>query len=142
VVDETKAVHPQREIILATRGDLVGQWDGPRLEQVVSNLVGNAVHHGQGQILVEALGEERQIVLRVHNGGPPIPAEELPTIFEAFCQGPSNRHRTEGLGLGLYIVKEIVRAHGGTVEVESTADEGTTFVCVWHRAAARQAAAM
>src|SRR5207244_9567493 len=54
VVDETKAIHPQREIEFETRGDLTGRWDSPRLEQVVSNLLGNAVHHGQGRILVEA----------------------------------------------------------------------------------------
>jgi signal transduction histidine kinase len=142
VVDETKAVHPQREIVLATRGDLGGRWDGPRLEQVVSNLVGNAVHHGQGRILVEAIGEEREVVLRVRNGGPPIPAEELPTIFEPFRQGPGPRRKTEGLGLGLYIVKEIVRAHGGTVQVQSTADEGTTVACVWGRPAVRQRVAV
>jgi two-component system, sensor histidine kinase and response regulator len=135
VVDETKAVHPQREILLDTRGDLAGPWDKPRIEQVVSNLVGNAVHHGQGTILVEALGEDQRVVLRVRNGGPPIPAEDLPTLFEAFSRGPSVRRRTEGLGLGLYIVKEIVRAHGGTVEVKSNADEGTTFSCVWTRPA-------
>jgi signal transduction histidine kinase len=142
VVDETKAVHPQREILLATRGDLGGRWDGARLAQVVSNLVGNAVHHGQGQIVVEAIGEERQVVLRVRNGGPPIPAEELPTIFEPFFKGPGPRRRTEGLGLGLYIVKEIVRAHGGTVQVRSTSTEGTTFACVWDRPVVRERVAV
>jgi two-component system sensor histidine kinase/response regulator len=141
VVDEIKAVHPQREIVLSTRGDLFGQWDGARLEQVVSNLVGNAVHHGQGSILVEAVGEERQVVLRVRNGGPPIPAEELPSIFEAFIRGPNDRRRAEGLGLGLYIVKEIVRAHGGIVEVVSNETEGTTFACVWGRPASAARAA-
>jgi two-component system, sensor histidine kinase and response regulator len=142
VVDETKAVHPEREILLITEGDLAGRWDGPRLEQVVSNLVGNAVHHGQGRILVEALAEERQVVLRVRNGGPPIPAQDLPAIFEAFSKSPGPGRRTEGLGLGLYIVKEIVRAHGGTVQVQSTDDEGTTFACVWHRPAIRQRVAV
>jgi signal transduction histidine kinase len=132
VVDETKAVHPQREIVLSTSGDLTAQWDAPRLEQVVSNLVVNAVHHGQGQIRVDVIGESTQITLRVRNGGPPIPADQLPTLFEAFGKGPNGR-RTEGLGLGLYIVKEIVRAHGGTVQVTSTSDEGTTVACVWRR---------
>jgi two-component system sensor histidine kinase/response regulator len=141
VVDETKAVHPQREIVLATRGDLSGHWDGARLEQVVSNLVGNAVHHGQGQILVEAICQEHDVVLRVRNGGPPIPPEELPILFEPFNKGQSGGRRTEGLGLGLYIVKEIVRAHGGTVQVQSSASEGTTFACVWRRPTVAQAVA-
>jgi signal transduction histidine kinase len=140
VVDETKAVHPQREIELSTRGDLSGLWDASRLEQVVSNLVSNAVHHGQDRILVEAVGEPIQVVLRVRNGGPPIPPTELPTLFEAF-KGPRDRRATQGLGLGLYIVKEIVRAHGGTVEVTSSAEEGTTFACIWRRPAALRAAA-
>jgi len=140
VVDETKTVHPQREIVLSTHGDLTGQWDAPRLEQVVSNLVANAVHHGQGQILVEAVGQQDEIVLRVRNGGPAIPVEALPTLFEAFKSQRLGR-RTEGLGLGLYIVKEIVRAHGGTVQVSSSAEEGTTFACVWRRPAVPRAAA-
>jgi two-component system sensor histidine kinase/response regulator len=140
VVDETKAIHPEREIVFDARGDLAGAWDRARLEQVVSNLVGNAVRHGQGRIIVEAVGEERQIVLRVNNGGPPIPAAEIPTIFEPFKR--SETHRSpDGLGLGLYIVREIVRAHGGTVQVRSTAHEGTTFACVWTRAPAASRAA-
>jgi signal transduction histidine kinase len=69
---------------------------------------------------VDAVGEDAE-------------AEQIPTIFEPFrrvSNGP------EGLGLGLYIVKEIVRAHGGTIEVRSSADEGTTFACLWRRKAA------
>jgi len=139
VVDETKAGHPEREFVLRTEGDLTGHWDTARLEQVVSNLVVNAVHHGQDRILIEARGEPTRVVLRVRNGGPPIAPEELPTIFEAF-KGQRARRATEGLGLGLYIVKEIVRAHGGSVEVTSTAEEGTTFTCVWQRPARVQAA--
>jgi signal transduction histidine kinase len=133
VVDETKAIHPEREIVFAARGDLTGTWDRSRLEQVVSNLVGNAVRHGQGRIVVEAIGEESEIMLRVQNGGVPIPAAELPTIFEPFRRGPHATRGSEGLGLGLYIVKEIIRAHGGTIQVRSSADDGTTFACVWHR---------
>jgi signal transduction histidine kinase len=140
VVDEAKAVNPQREIVLSIRGDTSGDWDAPRLEQVVSNLVGNAIHHGQGTIQVEAVGEPGEVVLRVHNGGPPIPAEELPNLFEAFKRSPRTGKRTEGLGLGLYIVKEIVRAHGGKVEVASSTEEGTSFSCVWRRAAVPRAA--
>jgi two-component system sensor histidine kinase/response regulator len=141
VVDETKAVHPQREIELTTRGDLVGQWDAGRLEQVVTNLVVNAVLHGQGPILVEAVGDAGEIILRVRNGGPPIPPDELPDLFAAFTKGKKVGLRTEGLGLGLYIVKEIVRAHGGTVRVTSTSEEGTTFSCVWRRSVATRAVA-
>jgi two-component system, sensor histidine kinase and response regulator len=132
VVDETKAINPQREIIFNATGDLSGRWDRPRLEQVISNLLGNAVRHGEGKIEVDAVGEDAEIALKVRNHGRPIPADQIPTIFEPFrrvSNGP------EGLGLGLYIVKEIVRAHGGTIEVRSSADEGTTFACLWRRKA-------
>ena len=61
VVDETKAIHPQREIEFETRGDLTGRWDSPRLEQVVSNLLGNAVHHGQGRILDLIFRERKRL---------------------------------------------------------------------------------
>jgi signal transduction histidine kinase len=130
VVDETKASNPQREIAFHSLGNLAGHWDRPRLEQVVSNLLGNAVRHGEGRIEVEVVGEEGEIALRVKNRGRPIPPEQLSTIFEPFRRGATG---PEGLGLGLYIVKEIVRAHGGTIEVRSTADEGTTFACFWRR---------
>lgn len=133
VVDEIKASHPQREIAFSTRGDLRGQWDRGRLEQVVSNLMGNAVHHGNGRIAVEAVGENDAIVLRVHNLGPPIPPDDLPTLFEPFRRSENGRSSAGGLGLGLYIVKEIIRAHGGTVQVTSSEPEGTTFVCHWRR---------
>ena len=142
VVDETKAVHPEREIVFVVQGDVVGTWDRARLEQVVSNLVSNAVRHGQGKIVVEAVGEANEIVLRVQNGGPPIPSNDLPTIFEPFRRGPETPRGSEGLGLGLYIVREIVRAHGGTVQVRSSAAEGTTFACVWARPIESNRAAM
>jgi two-component system sensor histidine kinase/response regulator len=130
VVDETKAINPQREIAFNATGDLSGRWDRPRLEQVISNLLGNAVRHGEGRIDVEAVGEDGQIALMVRNQGRPIPADQISTIFEPFRRVASG---PEGLGLGLYIVKEIVRAHGGTIEVRSSADEGTTFACLWRR---------
>jgi signal transduction histidine kinase len=87
--------------------------------------------HGEpGQpIYVVARGEGEQATLRVHNLGPPIPTEVLPTIFEPFHHSSQKQRAGEAsFGLGLYIVKEIVAAHGGTVDVSSSAAAGTTFI--------------
>ncbi|MFL5264941.1 MAG: sensor histidine kinase, partial [Anaeromyxobacteraceae bacterium] len=99
-----------------------------RLAQVLSNLVGNALQHGGGTPVQVALaGGEAEVVVTVHNGGPPVPAELLPEVFEPFRRGAAPRAEGGSVGLGLFIVREIVRAHGGAVEVHSSADAGTTF---------------
>jgi signal transduction histidine kinase len=105
-----------------------GEWDGTRLQQLVSNLVGNALTHGDpGEPVTVTLHVDgASLEITVHNGGA-IPPETLPEIFAPFVSRRANRKRTEGLGLGLYIVDQIVRGHGGTVDVRSTPEEGTTF---------------
>jgi signal transduction histidine kinase len=134
VIDEWRLIHPTRIIQLELSGDLSGRWDGPRVQQAIGNLVGNALRHGQGTVAVSARGEHAGIVLSVHNGGAPIAAEDLPTIFEPFRKG---ERRSEGLGLGLYIVREIVQGHGGTIHVWSSEAEGTTFLTYWPRDGSR-----
>lgn len=123
VVDEMKQAYPTRELSFEATGDLRGDWDPDRLEQVLSNLIGNAITHGTGRIRVMARDEGHQIVLTVHNDGAPIPASAIPTLFEPFVRGSS----TKSLGLGLYIASEIVHAHRGTITVSAEAGEGTTF---------------
>jgi len=107
------------------------------LTEVASNLVNNAVKHGQaGQpIYVIVRDEGDRVSLRVHNLGPPIPSGLLPVIFEPFRRTKHGSGRGS-FGLGLYIVKEIVAAHGGTVEVTSSATRGTTFIVHLPREAA------
>ena len=114
-------------IELAVAGQTAGQWDADRLAQALSNLIGNALTHGDPArpIRVDAVGNDQRVAVAVHNFGPPIPEAELASIFDPFRQG-STRHGT-GLGLGLYIAREIARAHGGAVEVASSAGVGTTF---------------
>ncbi|WP_233261476.1 GAF domain-containing protein [Vitiosangium sp. GDMCC 1.1324] len=132
VVDELEAGRPGREVKLEVEGDLRGEWDADRLTQLCINLGKNALDYSPEETWVRfALGVENGFVrLEVHNEGPPIPSERLGSIFEPFRrytgedQSPSP---TAGLGLGLYIVEQIVRAHGGTVSVWSTQKEGTTF---------------
>lgn len=114
-----------RELSLEVSGDVTGEWDRGRIERVLVNLVNNALAYGAREtpITVRVDGDGPEVTLRVHNEGPPIPAELVPHLFEAFKRGTKG----SGSGLGLFIVDNIVRSHGGTVEVESSAETGTTF---------------
>lgn len=129
VVSAARVVHSDRVIECDAVGDLTGEWDPARVEQALTNLLDNAILHGVDPIRLSLRDEGREVVTRVHSYGAPIPAAVLPAIFEPFHRRP--RGRTEGLGLGLYIVHEIVRAHGGSVSVRSSETEGTTFTARW-----------
>jgi signal transduction histidine kinase len=128
-VGELGQLNGGRAIGLSVRGDTRLHGDAARLVQVVSNLVGNALQHGDGAVQVEVEGSQDQVALSVHNHGAPIPTEELPRLFEPFRQGegPGAGERSGSVGLGLFIVREVVRAHRGEVEVRSDAPAGTTF---------------
>ncbi len=129
VVQEVGAARPGDDIRLTEEGDLSGEWDPARLEQVFSNLVANACHYGsEGRpVLVRASGTTRDALVDVHNEGPPIPAEVLPHIFEPFQRGTPGRPDASGnVGLGLFIVRSLVEAHGGKIAVD-TGSAGTTF---------------
>lgn len=123
MVEELQLVHAGRQLIVERRGDLVGTWDRARLGQVISNLVGNAVQHGTDPIRVTVEEEGGGVVLRVANHGSPIPKESLPSLFDPFRRASAGGVDKARLGLGLYIVAEIVRRHGGTVNVDSSASE-------------------
>jgi two-component system sensor histidine kinase/response regulator len=121
VVQEQQAAHPHRQIETRFEGDLVGEGDPGRLAQVTSNLVGNALRHGEQQEPVRVQvdgGQPACLVLSVANAGG-IAADALPHLFEAFRGGQRQAGRSEGLGLGLYITQQIVQAHRGTLEVQS-----------------------
>ena len=118
-------------------GNVEGTWDPDRLQQVVSNLVGNALEHSDGVVSVRVEAAKHDVVLSVHNDGEPIPAEVLPALFEPFRRGERS---AGGLGLGLYIVREVIRRHGGTIDVRSSSAAGTTFVSRWPRVQAASAA--
>jgi signal transduction histidine kinase len=105
-----------------------GLWDRARLEQVVTNLLSNAVKYGRGQpIEVAVMGADDRARLVVRDQGIGIAPEHLSRIFERFERAVS-AHNYGGLGLGLYIVRQIVEAHGGAIHVTSTPGEGSTFV--------------
>ncbi|WP_164012235.1 PAS domain-containing sensor histidine kinase [Pyxidicoccus trucidator] len=128
VLEELEVAWPAREL----RGLLApmppGRWDRNRLTQVVSNLVGNALQHSpEGTpVTVTTRAEGSLAVLEVHNEGAAIPPELRAHLFEPFRRGEHTPGR-RGLGLGLYIAHEIVRAHGGGLAVRSAGEEGTTF---------------
>jgi signal transduction histidine kinase len=128
VVDEMRAVTADPQIELVLSGDARGSWDPSRLSQLVSNLLGNAISYREPgtRIRVSVEGEGPNVTLRVTNQGPPVDADLLPIIFEPFRRGAPRDKSLRGLGLGLYIAKQIVIAHEGTIDVESTS-EGTTF---------------
>jgi signal transduction histidine kinase len=127
VVLESRATHPAAEVLLNTKGNLLGIWDGDRLAQVISNLVGNALQHGEGTpVTVTAQEEGDEVSLVVHNGGKPIPPEVMPSVFEPLARGDS-KGDVHSIGLGLFIARMIVAAHGGAIGVTSSREHGTTF---------------
>lgn len=134
VVGETRAAHPTADVRFQAHGDLTGEWDAGRLRQVLSNLLGNAVHHGGGAGPVEltADGKGSHVRLIVRNGGPPIPPDALTTIFDPLVRVSSpdvqKRRRPGSIGLGLYIAREVAVAHGGDIEVTSSETAGTVFI--------------
>ncbi|QRK12350.1 HAMP domain-containing histidine kinase [Archangium violaceum] len=131
VVEELEVAHPQRRFELSVSGTGWGEWDADRIAQAASNLVGNAVQYSpeDSEVRVVARDEGDGVRVEVHNGGTPIPAERMPHIFDPFVRGRDGARSgsRSGLGLGLYITHEIVKAHGGVVQVRSTEAEGTCF---------------
>jgi signal transduction histidine kinase len=130
VVEELSAAWPGRCISYAEEDGGEGLWDAGRLAQVLSNLVGNALEHGEegAPVLLRSWRDGAWQVLEVQNPGKPIPQHQLATLFDPFRQGEEHEGRRRmGLGLGLFIVREIVHAHRGRVTVRSSQAEGTIF---------------
>jgi signal transduction histidine kinase len=135
VVEEVKTFHPDRKIDMTIDGDLTGAWDGARMAQVFSNLISNAIQHGRPDsvIKVSMRGFPDEVIYEVRNEGELIPPAKLRTLFDPVkrfaIRPPSERvaSRTQNLGLGLYVVKQIVAAHQGAVSVTSSEDDGVVF---------------
>jgi signal transduction histidine kinase len=133
IVDEVATIHPDSQIDLHCDGTLTGRWDAARVGQMLANLIANAVQHGAAKpVDVTVTGVEDTVTVHVQNRGEPIPAEAQQNLFAPLRQRPGaegeRRAGSSGLGLGLYITREIAVAHGGCVGITSDG-EGTTF-CV------------
>lgn len=140
-LEEISAHHPDREIRFAGSGELRGQWDGKRISQALTNLVGNAVQHGTPAtpIVVAARGEPDEVVIAVQNRGV-IAGGDRERIFSPFTRVGSAETLGQdqgSMGLGLYIAQQIAIAHGGWIDVESSEELGTTFLLHLPRSEAR-----
>ncbi|MGE0548269.1 MAG: response regulator [Kofleriaceae bacterium] len=129
VVEELALAYPETKFELRSDGDIQGQWDPDRLGQVVANLLGNAAQYGRpgAPVGVEVARDNNAAIISIRNAirDAPIAPEVIATMFQPYRRGNVAGH-SGGLGLGLYIVHEIVRAHGGTIDVQSN-DNGTVF---------------
>jgi len=133
VANDCRQLEGGERLRIESTGNASGQWDPDRLYQAVSNLVVNALRYGEGDVCVRTDGDGASVRLSVQNFGATIPAPRLDAIFEPFQRGSDHR---QGLGLGLYIVRAIVSAHGGSVEATSSEQAGTLFTVRLPRQAA------
>jgi signal transduction histidine kinase len=128
-IEDVKLTHPEREILFESESLRPGEWDDDRLFQLVMNLVTNAVKYSPPatRVTVRLTGTQDQAQLEVHNEGEPIPQELQSRLFMPLQQGSGGDRSGRSIGLGLYIVSQIVRAHGGTICAVSAHGVGTTF---------------
>jgi len=132
-IDEVESAHPGRFITQSYSGELNGTWDSARIVQLLGNLLTNALKHGHRDtpVLLTATGGKDRVSVEIHNDGPPIPAAALHSLFEPLYLkgGPPGLlpEGSSGLGLGLFICREIALAHGGDINVTSSPQSGTSF---------------
>ena len=125
---ELREAHPERTVIECITIDRAVRCDRGRLQQLLSNLLGNALTYGAADrpVVVSATIDAQALVLAVANEGDPIAPENLALVFEPYWR-PRSSKPGGGLGLGLYIGAQIARAHGGELTVRSSSDAGTVF---------------
>jgi signal transduction histidine kinase len=131
-LEQIRAAHPGCDVELNVVGDCSGCWDCARVQQLLNNLVINAIQYGDERktVGVTLRGDESEVVLTVVNSGPPIDADTLAHIFEPLRRGREHARKNDsGLGLGLYIASEIAKAHGGRIVARS---EGTQTLFAAH----------
>lgn len=133
VADEISAAYPNRIVQIDARGTLDGEWDCPRISQVLTNLMANAMEHGSAgtDVTVAVQGDENEVDISIHNRGPAIPSAQLQGLFNPMKSsdgtGGGGTGSSGNLGLGLYIAERIVNAHRGRITVKSSEEDGTTF---------------
>lgn len=135
-IDAASAGQPDCHPVFTSRGDTQGEWDRARIDQLLQNLIGNALQHGASkhEINVVLEGSDNHVSISVHNDGEPIAQEAIGSIFDPLVRSlneeAGNHNPSTSLGLGLFIVKEVVNAHGGSITVTSNVGDGTTFQVV------------
>jgi chemotaxis family two-component system sensor kinase Cph1 len=116
LVDESKVAHPTTQILVRLPTTLTAEVDPVRIAQVISNLLSNARHHGQGEVTLTASSEDGHAVLAVGNASPPIPPEVAASLFDPFKrQSTNNQRNPTGMGLGLFIAYQVVQGHTGSL---------------------------
>lgn len=120
-LDELRAAYPQRQLEMEVTGDTRGLWDGHRLQRLLGNLVVNALKYGtqDAPVRVVVAGNESSVHFEVRNSGTAVDQATLEQLFEPLKRGPhrENRYNSDaGLGLGLYVAREIAKAHGGEIK--------------------------
>ena len=132
VFDEVLLTQPSRRGTYVHEGEEHGTWDPDRIAQVLGNLLGNAFQHSPASSIVRLAtrGDRDGVTIEVHNEGAPIQPDDLARLFEPFERGADASASGRSIGLGLYISRQIVEAHGGTIAVESAEGVGTRFT-VW-----------
>lgn len=130
IIQEFRVAYSQIPLHMESPGPVPGQWDSLRINQVLTNLISNAIRHGKsgGPVTIRLAAEDGNAFLSVHNEGNPIPK----SVRDRICSGTHTKYsngqvKQDSYGLGLYIVKEIVSGHGGSIDIESTGEKGTTF---------------
>lgn len=132
-VEDASAAHPDCAFELKASGELLDYFDGPRLQQVFSNLLSNAAQYREKEhsVTIIAQSDPNTVMVQVKNRGPVIPPESLKAIFDPLVQlsvdAQQQGRPSTSLGLGLFIAREITVAHGGTITAESSEDSGTVF---------------
>ncbi|MHC8404458.1 sensor histidine kinase [Pseudomonas sp. TMB3-21] len=136
-IAEACAGNPECDPTLTVHGDTRGVWDDGRLSQLLQNLIGNALQHGASkrEVTLTLTGEADTVRLEVHNFGTPIPEEAIGTIFDPLVRSADEEpgQPSTSLGLGLFIVKEVVNAHKGSIAVSSNETDGTLFTVILPR---------
>ena len=124
---EDQAMKSGSSVVFINKPKVIGNWDPIRIEQVVTNLVTNAIKYGNGKpITIDLTTDKKYAVLNVLDHGIGIPKDQQEKIFDRFHRGAVNSS-IKGLGVGLYLISEIVKAHHGKISVKSTPKEGSVF---------------